>query len=670
MLIPFILGATAVVVNSISLFSFLNDSEEETALSNASLKNILTTVAVATVVVIAIRFMFKLVYGVIGVANSEDKQSERKRLKNKLQKKKKLKLKHEETHDICRESVVLEDYTISETQEKVKKKEEILSFENVDIGDKEFVSCEESCNDEKWIHVEKKVRKKKPIFKSERISDKNASQEFFGIDGTNVKVSSVANIRKSNIVGKYSEGVVIGKNVLTRSVLGKNEKSKTYPSLTSFNSGKRNTFSVKQSEESHIRNMILSDAIESDCNLKSQYLKQNKKDDCSTYGEKNSVSVISKSIKLSSNVGFSKDSEVVSSSNDKSNKLAKPNISSGLHFECVRYHATSVLYKEVTNKFRAKLNRFRRMHSKYCVRLMNKLFEIRNGDLVESETVNNLFLELTPHTEILFFMMKVFLLVSFSTLSGGKNVIDHIRYCSTYFYNQKLLDVLISKLIKNFPNSGSKLKAILENNCEHLSKTSEHDPYSGEFFSQVFDICNNLSLVELPEEEQKLVDFAILTCAVYSGHMIAMLYRMISSDDNINVQKPLCTFLEAQNFSDRCHNIKRAVVHMYHPYSEDETPSNIGGEINVPLIFWRICSKDIHHTVKNAINECKMDFYLFVKDIVSPIKRLMLSPNTRRFYQKNIDMYEARIKTARSLLPLPQAKTICPKDNHEYSKSL
>ncbi|WDM85344.1 hypothetical protein K6025_00360 [Ehrlichia sp. JZT12] len=176
-------------------------------------------------------------------------------------------------------------------------------------------------------------------------------------------------------------------------------------------------------------------------------------------------------------------------------------VSSGLRFnESVQY-GVSPLYKEMAVKYCSKLQQFRKLHFTYCVKLINKTFKISNGKLVVSESAKSLFEKLTPHTESLFFILKVFFLVNISTLCGGRNMIDHVRYCSTYFYNQLLLDSLISEVIINASQGRGKLKEVFEDYCKRLYNTDGYEPYSGEFFQKVFNICHSLSSVKLSKED-------------------------------------------------------------------------------------------------------------------------------------------------------------------------
>ena len=339
-------------------------------------------------------------------------------------------------------------------------------------------------------------------------------------------------------------------------------------------------------------------------------------------------------------------------------------ISSGLQFEAMRCDTPSQLYREITIRFCSKLRDFRRLHFNYCIKLMNKMFKVKNGEFIISKPVVKLFVGLTQYSEILFFILKVFCIVNLSTLCGGRDVLDRMRYCSTSFYDQSLLNFLLSKVILSSTQGvdilacGRKLREMFEIHCE---KVSSHEPYSGEFFQIVFSICHNLASVELPEENQELIDFAMLACMVYCGHMVSLLCRMLAynHDAEGGEKDPLLSHLKARGFCNRCYDLRKTMVHMYHPASETECPSNVGNVIDVPLIMWRRCSKEIHSIVKDCHDKGNLHFGVFVRDIIRPVKGVILRPNTMRFYASNIEMYNKKIKLVESLLPLPYIRCIC-----------
>ncbi|WDM85336.1 DUF3514 domain-containing protein [Ehrlichia sp. JZT12] len=356
--------------------------------------------------------------------------------------------------------------------------------------------------------------------------------------------------------------------------------------------------------------------------------------------------------------------------------IRSKSVSSGFCFETVQYKYG--LSKGVVIKFCSQLKEFRELHFNYCIRLINRVFKIENSKLVVSESAKYLFARLTPNAEILFFILKVFFIINISTLCGVKSIINHLRYCSTHFYNQSLLDLLVSKVIVNvseeenhFTNGGT-LKKEFETCCKHLRDVSSYEPYSGKFFQQVLNICYDLASVKLSEENQELVDFAILACLMYCGHMISMLYRMLVYNKNVNGGKEgsLLDYLKAQSFCGRCYDLRNTMIHMYHPANDRTCIKSAGNVINVPLVMWRGCSKRVHEIVREAVNKGNMDFGIFVEDMIYPAKRLILKPNTMRFYEENIRMYDAELKTVKSLLPLLRVGIVCPNESSENSKSL
>ncbi|WDM85341.1 DUF3514 domain-containing protein [Ehrlichia sp. JZT12] len=394
--------------------------------------------------------------------------------------------------------------------------------------------------------------------------------------------------------------------------------------------------------------------------------------------KKDSFSVRDNECTVAKTLDLVSSSNIVNVFSDESYdaSIRSKSVSSGFCFETVQYKYG--LSKGVVIKFCSQLKEFRELHFNYCIRLINRVFKIENSKLVVSESAKYLFARLTPNAEILFFILKVFFIINISTLCGVKSIINHLRYCSTHFYNQSLLDLLVSKVIINvseeenrFTNGGT-LKKEFEACCEHLHAVSNYEPYSSKFFQQVLDMCYDLTSVESSEENRELVDFAILACLIYCGHMLSVLCRMLVYNHDINIEKEgsLLNYLKAQRFCEQCHYLRKTMIHMYHITDDRICIKSVANLISVPLIIWRRCSKEIHNIVKDAVNRDSMDFRIFVEDMISISKGLILKPNTMRLYKENIKMYDTELKTVKSLLPLLRVGIICPNESSENSRFL
>ena len=344
-----------------------------------------------------------------------------------------------------------------------------------------------------------------------------------------------------------------------------------------------------------------------------------------------------------------------------SDKLLKSSLSSGVRFKSVKY-CGSKSYKKISISFCKKLKDFRNLHFSYCMRVGNKIFGVTDNRLIVSDSAIKLFARLTPHLEILFFILKVCFLTNLSVLFGNREIVDRIRYCSRYFHRQELLDLFVSKIIMDVSSGtdlfvcGLDLDKIVEDNLyQHLYHVSDYEPYSGRFFRKIFDIFYSLASVKLSQEKQELIDFAIFACILYSGHMVSGLYRILCRDCNVECGKKdvLLGQLKAQSFCDKCYRLKNAIVHMYHPRDENEYLSDIGGVMGVPFIMWKNLTKEVHPIVKEAVRQGKMDFSIFVDNMIYHVKEIVLLHNTRFFYEENTRMYDRRIRTVKSLLPLP-----------------
>ncbi|WDM85330.1 DUF3514 domain-containing protein [Ehrlichia sp. JZT12] len=581
----------------------------------------------------------------------------------------------------------------------ISEKEDKLDITN-DVSEdiQEVVDKEAFVADEEWISVEKKAKKKKSKRSSQNrvdnVKDTNSIRDigagFFGTDRSLENTYSV-----NNIMGRDNE-----KNAGKKSrklLLKVDEKSKIDASCTkkilsklprklgSENSG------IPSTTSKDIVHMASSSAIQVENDLESQYLKQGAKPkanvnsiSCTDYAKKvssvsskyrielegeegnlssmrnkgASIAITSKDIVPTSCIDFNQESDIFGG---EYNVLSKSRpVSSGLCFKGTFQYGVSSLYKEMAVRHCTRLEGFRESHFAYCIKLINRVFEVRNNKLVVAESVRNLFEELTPETEVLFFMIKVFFIVNFSILCGGRGMVDHLRYCSTYFDDQSLLDSLISEVVVNSLNRRDVLREVIGIYCKHFYSINSYEPHSGKFFQKAFDICHSLSLVSLPKEEQELVDFAKLTCMVYCGHMVSMLCRMLFYNRDVKCSDTdLLKPLKAQSFCNRCRDLRKAIIHMYHPTDkEEECLKNVGG-VYIPLIIWRNCSKEIDDIIIKSVNRGSgLNFGDFVRNMTSCVKGVLLLPNTRHFYQYNIRMYDTKLKIVKLIPPLPNNRTI------------
>ncbi|WDM85338.1 DUF3514 domain-containing protein [Ehrlichia sp. JZT12] len=695
MLVPLVISAF--VVSSVGLTDFLNDVDEEQA-SNLSVRNVVIGLAFAGVILMIARLIFKVICydkEVEGISSTV-MQSEKKRSKGKL-KRKILESNKGKISKIVKE---IESLKLQSNPVAGKEKDEL------GISDSNSRNVQKVVNGifvagEGWINVRKKEREQRRHLRQNGVNGakgnvKATSYGFSSVDQSFEDTPSVNNMRGGIIIENKESRRSYG---LRRSVLKASEKSKTdiglapcvssQKALVGFSNIESSSEKCNNSSATNKNLNISRDTIEEESNLENKYLKQGarpriypnsrqyvscaekvsaglpsigpiskKKDSSPVKDNKHHVTTASNAIDIFSN-GFRSE-------------LTQPRpLNSELCFKEDTNYSESLTYKRIMIKYCSQLRSFRELHFTYCIKLIKKTFKIQNGKLVISDFAKSLFERLTPHTEEIFFILKIFFLVSFSTLCGGRGKVARMRYCSTHFYNQSLLDLLISEVIMNSSKGGDAIKEIFDIHCKHMCDTGSYEPHSGNFFQKVFNICRSLASVNLPEEKQALVDFAMLACMVYSGHMITMLCRMLIYNNEAESGPLLISeCLNARFFGNRCYHLRKSVIHMYHPANGEECPKSVGGVVNVPLMMWRRCSKVIDNIVIEAASQGKMDFGIFVRDIISSSRKLILRPYTAYSYERDIKMYDCKIKTVKSLLPLPHYRTMYADKKSEDSKTL
>ena len=340
-------------------------------------------------------------------------------------------------------------------------------------------------------------------------------------------------------------------------------------------------------------------------------------------------------------------------SRSMSSGLCLQNLNYGYGLDDNQYKAVREKIKLCNNT----LKELKKLHSVYCIRLINLIFGIENEKVIVFDEIKKFLSRYTRNTELLIFVLKVSLIINLSSIYGGKKWINHIRYCVTHFYDQSLLDNIILDLIKCIKSEGHVCYAvrIFSTHCGGLCNRSTYEPYSGKFYQEILNICYDFALVNECGEYKELVNFIEWSCMIYCGHMVGMLCNMLIHDSGVEKMEDrnlIKNRMKASVFCELCYNLKNAAVHTYYSY-EKGNPRNVAGLIDIPLVIWRRCSIEIHETVKNYVNEeGELSFGVFIENMIIPAKRMILKDFTKYYYMENIRMYESKLKTAGSMLLL------------------
>ena len=645
MLVPLISGATAVIASSMGLVDFLNSDYAGEESSNLSLaKSLLITISIAAVVIVGAKVVVKLIY--------DTKETEKELSSVRKGKKKKLKSKIKQNKVSKSEEIKkLESFAVHENQNEQKENElnfvsrdmdidELnLKSSNIDVHELDLrsndVNTQEVVDDtafissDGWINVEKKVRKKNRHAGSEvrRVGNFNSD---------NVRVSDISSniTEKASVVTEYStsEENEIESKYLSEGAKPKNISSRVPLLSEVVRNGKNSTIRSRNVVEEKVGTL-------EHRNLELKYLKRSEE-----------------LVSFPSYEGFSRKPDI-SSNKCYSSLVQHRYVASGLRFQYVQRKNKGHdddRYRQVVVQFCHKIKKFKRLHSYYCIRMLKQVFRVSDGRVIVSGKVKEFFSKYTSNLDLLLFIIKVSLLVNFATLYGGKKMTNDIRNCVKYFYDQSLLDDVILSIMKvvDCEDNIEQMIRVFYSYANNLSDVSIYEAYSGDFFREVFDLCTDLALVKEFERYAELVEFAMLGCMLYCGHMVSILSRMLIYQDKVDITKDLIVNnFNAPIFCQQCYSFKKIMVHIYHP-SEGEITRNIAGKIDVPLVIWKMCSRKIHDTVKNVCREGKLSFGVFVNDMIYPSRRMIVNPSTRYLYMKDVEMYDSKLKKANSLLPL------------------
>ncbi|WDM85339.1 DUF3514 domain-containing protein [Ehrlichia sp. JZT12] len=364
------------------------------------------------------------------------------------------------------------------------------------------------------------------------------------------------------------------------------------------------------------------------------------------------ANIVPKHVMPSSCIDFKEESGVISvASNDA---LIQSDSMGVNYYQCNRESRSMLI------DFCHALKEYKSLHSSYCVKLIYRIFRIKGSKLVISNKVKNFLSKHTSNVEMLIFIIKVSLLVNLATIYSGNKLTNNMRYCAKYFYDSSLLDNLMLDIIR----AASERKSI-ENivrlfvyYCDKLPVASCYEPYSSDFFEQIFLICYNFALIDEYEGCKELVHFIVWSCMIYCGSMVGMVCKMFVNNCAIeNLDMLLKDKFRSYVFSRRCYDLKNALMHAYHPiFSQEgkEIVRNVAG-LNVPFIILRNCTNDIGIIVADSIGEGKLSFGIFVRNMIARAKRSILTHGTKYFYMEDIKSYSAMLKTVD---PLPLKRDI------------
>ncbi|WDM85324.1 DUF3514 domain-containing protein [Ehrlichia sp. JZT12] len=288
MLIQLVIGIAAVIIGGISLISVSNNSnEKEETPGSFSDGSMLITVAFATVIVVIVSIVGKLICDnrVVKEKLSSAKQDKKRKQKNKLKHKQVSDLKKERASYIVREirRIEPEIYSIAQKQEELRTGKDSIK-EN-----QEVVSDDLSVVSERWMDVKKKRKKKNQHLRQNKVNSSTDNIVFQSIptepfsQDFEESIHSVIGI-KENVVEQCKESKN-GKD-LKRSMFKAGEKLKvddTFSNVSNVekisassiiepSSEETNTFFITSKGSSV--SIISRDAFEKINELEGKYLRQ------------------------------------------------------------------------------------------------------------------------------------------------------------------------------------------------------------------------------------------------------------------------------------------------------------------------------------------------------------------------------------------------------------
>ena len=325
-------------------------------------------------------------------------------------------------------------------------------------------------------------------------------------------------------------------------------------------------------------------------------------------------------------------------------------------------------YKEQTKDFVESLSYFRDIHIEYILFLIDYIFYIEDERLLINPNIKSFILSITKHVDLCIFVVKISLIKHLLCIFNVSIPFNSFRYCASHFYDQKLIDFILYKILCNLQLYRADYKQVyhlLYVNLICLYTIHEYEMYTGDFYIQLLDMLYNF--IEVSTLQKKtLVNFIRVSCVLYIGYMYNMLSCLFSSE--LESQEAQRFLFDNKNTAQLLRNMRKAVEHMYHPSSKNSIHQMCG--LNIPYNVIQVCSKKIGEKIKKHINSDNMRFNVIVEDLGRYIALLLLDTNVRDVFEKDIGIYDQKIRTVGTAKYLELKNNLTGKIEPVTSRSL
>lgn len=301
---------------------------------------------------------------------------------------------------------------------------------------------------------------------------------------------------------------------------------------------------------------------------------------------------------------------------------------------------------------------FAKMHMAYVYDSLDYMFFVKNGKLLLKPEIRDLLLKITNNIDLCTFLMKMVVLDHLMSRLCKFYVSDSLKYCASHFRNPSLVDNLLIQILSKKRIDCITMSQELRYNLAMCTKgydANVFELHDSIFYSEVLSLYCEFMHASVDDEQSKtLCSLVELSCALQFGqmyhvlgkskHMVVEGMNIEKMEKDLSEGKDVKQFIfRARIFGGYCYAMRKALRHMYIP-TDKNTACAVAG-LNVPSRMLKVCSKDIAEIIDDHVKRNKMDFSVFVNNMVSSVKRFMVSRHTRFLVREDISIYQAKISS-------------------------
>ncbi|AHX07904.1 hypothetical protein ECHOSC_0970 [Ehrlichia chaffeensis str. Osceola] len=309
-------------------------------------------------------------------------------------------------------------------------------------------------------------------------------------------------------------------------------------------------------------------------------------------------------------------------------------------------------YKSQVHEFRESIMCFAKMHMSYIRRILHGTFVVNNGKIMLKPEIEQCLLGITSNMKLCTFVIKIGIVEHVMSRICRMYGSDSIKYCASHYRDPKFIDSILVILHDashfDFSTMSYQVRNSMANCVREYKITNVYELHDSSFYSELLSMYYDFVRAKSNQsvQFQELCDFIKLSSTVQLAQMYHMILKTKCSTGNEqdNLQELLLQERGIEHliyssvfFGKYACRVRNAFRHLYSP--DDKNPIHTISGLNVPYCVIRISSRKIIPKVESCIKANKMDFSVFVDDIVHFVKDTLYRPGEEVRVRKDISTY-------------------------------